>query len=201
MGKAFTGEERDKVKDKLRREGLVLLAQDGIRNVSIRELTKRAGIAQGGFYTFYKDKDEFVTDLVLLRIREKTDLMLETKEGSLEDPVKYISDILYREGMHLKENKAFNNHVSGSIEFFAKRDEPDNGEGREIYRNFLRKLVTYWEENGYRVECDIDGIIYSGVMGAVMFSNADLIPEEYFAGIYREYCDAQTKRYLHVAPK
>lgn len=198
MGKAFTERERENVREELRREGLKLLAQDGIRNVSIRELTRRVGIAQGGFYTFYKDKEEFVTDLILLRIREKTQLMLEHKEVSLENPAAYLTDLLYKEGMHLKENMAFNNRVSGSIEFFMKTKELDSGEGKEIYRVFLQKLISYWEANGYRIVCDIDGIISAGTMAAVLFSNAEIVPETYFQDIYRAYCESAISRFLKV---
>ena len=63
---AATGEDADRM--------TALLAENGIRNISIRQLTGEVGIAQGGFYTFYKDKDDFVEDLFLLRIREKTDI-------------------------------------------------------------------------------------------------------------------------------
>ena len=86
MGKAFTKEERQEVQEKLRRIGLRLLAENGIKNISIRQLTGEAGIAQGGFYTFYKDKDDFVEDLFLLRVKEKTDLMYENRESTVADP-------------------------------------------------------------------------------------------------------------------
>ena len=45
-------EEREELQEKLRRTGLKLLAENGIRNISIRQLTKEVGIAQGGFYSF-----------------------------------------------------------------------------------------------------------------------------------------------------
>ncbi len=198
MGKAFTGQERENVREALRREGLRLLAQDGIRKVSIRELTGNVGIAQGGFYTFYRDKEEFVTDLILLRIREKTQLMLDNREESLKDPAGYLSDLFYREGMHLKANMAFNNRISGTIEFFMKTKELDKGEGKEIYRRFLRQMIGYWEENGYRISCDVDGIVSAGIMAAILFTNADMVPEAYFSGIYRAYCDAQVSRFMKV---
>ena len=54
MGKAFTENEKIEVQEKLRRTGLRLLAEEGIRRVSIRELTKEAGIAQGGFIPFIR---------------------------------------------------------------------------------------------------------------------------------------------------
>ena len=198
MGKAFTDQERENVREALRREGLRLLVQDGIRKVSIRELTGNVGIAQGGFYTFYRDKEEFVTDLILLRIREKTQLMLDNREESLKDPAGYLSDLFYREGMHLKANMAFNNRISGTIEFFMKTKELDKGEGKEIYRRFLRQMIGYWEENGYRISCDVDGIVSAGIMAAILFTNADMVPEAYFSGIYRAYCDAQVSRFMKV---
>lgn len=198
MGKPFSQEEREQVQETLRRTGLKLLAENGIRNVSIRELTRQAGIAQGGFYTFYKNKEEFVIDLFLLRIREKTDAMLERKEETLKDPQKFVADLLYKEGMHLKENKAFNNQASGTLEFFSRYGGRAGSKSMAIYRTFLEKLIRYWEENGYTVECDVEGILNVGIMSSVLFSNAELIDEEYFSRIYREYCQSETARFLRV---
>ncbi|MBO4911244.1 MAG: TetR/AcrR family transcriptional regulator, partial [Butyrivibrio sp.] len=53
MGKAFSDKEREEIKEKLRRAGLKILAQTGIKDISIRDITKQVGIAQGGFYSFY----------------------------------------------------------------------------------------------------------------------------------------------------
>ena len=201
MGKPFSHEEREQVQDILRRTGLQLLAENGIRNVSIRELTRQAGIAQGGFYTFYKNKEEFVIDLFLLRIREKTDAMLAHKEDTLADPERFVAELLYKEGMHLKENRAFNNQASGTLGFFAKYGGRAGKKSMAIYRTFLEKLIRYWEENGYTVECDVDGILNVGIMGSVLFSNAGLIDEGYFEKIYREYCRSETARFLKIKGK
>ena len=95
MGKAFSEEERQEVQEKLRRIGLRLLAEDGIKNISIRQLTREAGIAQGGFYTFYQDKDDFVEDLFLLRIKEKTDAMYKKRKKTLDDPKGFIAGLIY----------------------------------------------------------------------------------------------------------
>ena len=62
MGKAFTDKERADVQGNLRRIGLKLFAEKGIKGVSIRDLTSEADIAQGGFYSFYKDKEDFLID-------------------------------------------------------------------------------------------------------------------------------------------
>ena len=165
--------------------------QVGVAHTDLREVWEGA---QGG----RTDKEELVTDLILLRIREKTQLMLDNREESLKDPAGYLSDLFYREGMHLKANMAFNNRISGTIEFFMKTKELDKGEGKEIYRRFLRQMIGYWEENGYRISCDVDGIVSAGIMAAILFTNADMVPEAYFSGIYRAYCDAQVSRFMKV---
>ena len=201
MGKPFSLEERAQVQERLRRTGLALLAENGIRNISIRELTRQAGIAQGGFYTFYKNKEEFVIDLFLLRIREKTDAMLAHKEETLADPERFVAELLFREGMHLKENKAFDNQVSGTLEFFTRYGGRAGKKSMAIYRDFLTSLIRYWEENGLTVECDVDGILNVGIMGSVLFSNAGLIDEDYFEKIYREYCRSGTARFLKIEGK
>lgn len=193
MGKAFTKEEREEVQEKLRRTGLKLLAKDGIRNISIRQLTSEVGIAQGGFYTFYKDKDEFVKDLFLLRIREKTDAMLKEKEKTLNDPRGFIAGLLYNEGMHLKENKAFVNSISDTVRFFTSEGRD---ESRELYRGFLRELIDYWEEAGYRIECDMDKLLSVGAAAGILFSNSEIIGEENFEEIYKVFCEAETDRFF-----
>jgi len=42
-----------------------------VRLLSISELTKRVGIAQGSFYNFWKDKDSLVIDLMACRSIQK----------------------------------------------------------------------------------------------------------------------------------
>lgn len=196
MGKAFTKEEREAVQEKLRRTGLKLLAEDGIKNISIRQLTKEVGIAQGGFYTFYRDKDEFVEDLFILRIREKTDAILDRKEKTLDDPRGFIVSLFYNEGMHLKENKAFVNSESDTISFFAREGRE---KGRDIYRSFLNKLITFWEDNGYRVECDRERLLSVAGAAAILFTNSELMDEDHFKDIYRVFCEAETDSFFRCS--
>jgi AcrR family transcriptional regulator len=193
MGRAFTSEEREAVQEKLRRTGLKLLAEDGIKNISIRQLTSKVGIAQGGFYTFYKDKDEFVEDLFLLRIKEKTDAILEEKERTLKDPREFIVNLIYKEGMHLKENRAFINSESDTISFFAREGRE---KGRELYRSFLNDLITFWEENGYRIECDREKLLSVAGAAAILFTNSELMDEDHFKDIYRVFCEAETDSFF-----
>ena len=53
MAKAFTEQERIQIKEKILETALDLFHDKGTKALSIAELTKRAGIAQGSFYNLF----------------------------------------------------------------------------------------------------------------------------------------------------
>ena len=196
MGKAFTQKEREEIQEKLRRAGLKVLAETGIRDIAIREVTKQAGIAQGGFYTFYKDKDDFVIDLMALRVKEKTDLMYEHRDKTAKDPRGFLVDLFYKEGMHLKENRAFNNDDGATLAFWERMSKRDEDVIGDTYMDFLAKMISYWEETGYAVKCDSRGLLNAGTAAGILFSNSHMIDKDYFEAIYRTFCEAQVDRFF-----
>ena len=50
MPKIYSVEKRQEIVNQLMMVGLELIRQNGIKKMSIHELTKRVGIAQGTFY-------------------------------------------------------------------------------------------------------------------------------------------------------
>lgn len=198
MGKAFSEEERIIVQEKLRRIGLKLFSQKGIKGVSIREVTKEAGIAQGGFYTFYEDKTDFITDIMELRIQEKLIILKEQADVSFKNPVGYITDLFYKEGMHLKDNKAFDNATSGTIEMFLHTDEAVRKRLRKHYVDYLKFMTDAWQKEGYKVELYEDSFAAMLRAAGIMITNASFIGEEHFAQIYRSFCESVVPMFLKV---
>lgn len=199
MGKAFTEDERASVQQRLMRAGLTLFAEKGIKGVSVRELTAQAGIAQGGFYSFYRDKDEFILALIELRITEKLDAMSERMEESLGDPVGYVADLFYREGMHLKSNKAFDNMISGTLDFFISQRGSMTDRIAALYRGYFERLAGFWRDSGLTVEADMDGLANMICAAGLLFSNASLMDEDYFDMIYKTFCISETAQFLRVS--
>lgn len=198
MGKAYSEEEKIEIKAKLREVGLKLFREKGIKKVSVRELTTQVGIAQGGFYTFYESKEDFMLDLLNLRIEEKL-LILEQKfPAALHDPVFFVTEILYESGMHLKENKAFNNVVSDSLKFFIDGRENDKQHLLQKYGEFMEKLAGYLTKHGFIVEMDLEGILSVVSAATILFSNADMLKEDYFEKIYRVFVDGQISQFFKV---
>ncbi len=199
MGKAFTDEERIVVQEKLRRTGLELFRENGIKGVSIRSLTSEAGIAQGGFYTFYKDKYDFLLDIIEFRIKEKLQVLREERDRSLNDPAGYLTEMMYMQGMHLTANKAFDNSISGTLDYYQSMDKKVTGRIRKLYRDFLEDLIAYWTENGYKVQADVDGLLWSIRMESFMITNASFMDPDYMSGILKAYCSSVVDKYISVS--
>lgn len=198
MGKAYSGEERTKIQEQLHKVGLRMFAEKGIKKMSIQELTQEVGIAQGGFYSFYDSKEAFLLALMKIRVDEKLALRYENKRDTIDDPVGYLVQMLYDEGIHLKENKAFNNSISDSINFFTRCGIEGRTQIGSSYLNYLHRLSEYWNKNGYHTEIDYDGLLNTITAAVILFSNADIMKEPYFAQIYFTFCDSSVRRFMIV---
>ncbi|MCR4657708.1 MAG: TetR/AcrR family transcriptional regulator [Lachnospiraceae bacterium] len=198
MGKAFTQEERMQVQEKLRRAGIRLFRDNGISGVSIRQLTAAAGIAQGGFYTFYRDKYDFLVDITELRVREKLAVMEKDKERSLEDPAAFLAEQMYSEGMRLTANKAFDNEISDTLGFYFSLDSETSGRIQRHYRVYLEKLIEYWQKNGFTVNADVDGLLAAVRMEGIMITNASYIDSAYMSKMYRAFCNCVVGEFMTV---
>jgi AcrR family transcriptional regulator len=64
MGRAFTEEEKIKIKTILLDKGRALFARKGLKNTSVEELTRVSGISLGSFYAFYDSKEELFFDIL-----------------------------------------------------------------------------------------------------------------------------------------
>ncbi len=199
MGKAFTEDERILVQEKLRRTGLKLFREQGIKGVSIRQLTAAAGIAQGGFYTFYKDKFDFLLDIIEFRINEKLADMKAQWDASLEDPSGYLAGQMYEEGMRLTQNKAFDNTISGTLDIYQNVDKETTGRIRSLYRKYYEELFTFWSKNGYKVKADLEGLLWAVRMESFMITNASSMDKDYMEKILESFCKSVVNDFLKVS--
>ena len=101
MARAFTEEERIKIKEKIMEAALDLFHDKGTKALSIAELTKRAGIAQGTFYNFWKDKEALIIEVLAYRSIQKLHNIEKEFPHSLKDPAAFLTDIVYRYSVDL----------------------------------------------------------------------------------------------------
>lgn len=200
MGKAFTEEEKEQIKTKLMDAAIVRFKEKGLKKVSIRELTQAAGIAQGGFYSFFDSKETLLAALVNKRISEKAQVLIEhlpeIPENTLHDPVKFISDQLYATGMHLKDNLIFNNIISDSMKILLGDNENLELNIVISIKTALIQMISYWKQHGITVTVDTKGLRGLVKAAAVLFMNVDIIGAEVFPDLYYSFVTENTKRYI-----
>lgn len=202
MGKAFTEEEKEAIRLRLQEEGLKKFKEKGLKKVSVRELTQAAGIAQGGFYTFYESKEALLLDCVNRRISEKMkaflDMPKENYPKEMRDPVGFLAERFYVTGMHLKDNLVFHNLISDSVNILLGDSENLEQNSIRMIKMLMVHLISWWKEHGLTVEVDTKGLRAFMKAAAVLFMNEEIIGKQYFPELYRSFVYENTKRYFQV---
>ncbi|WP_373482925.1 TetR/AcrR family transcriptional regulator [Acetobacterium sp.] len=82
MPKIYSNEKRQEIANQLMMVGLELIRRNGLKKMSIHELTKRVGIAQGTFYNFFNSKEMLVyalADSYQQSINDKLEEIIQAK--------------------------------------------------------------------------------------------------------------------------
>ena len=74
-----TPEENERIrqasKEKIRAAAMELFIKQGYYATSISDIAKQAGISKGLLYSYYKGKEELLSEMVEARIREVVEVM------------------------------------------------------------------------------------------------------------------------------
>lgn len=60
----FSEDEQAQIYESLMAAGLAIAREAGLRKLTVARAARRAGIATGSFYSFYRSKEEFVVELI-----------------------------------------------------------------------------------------------------------------------------------------
>ncbi len=191
MGKAFSEEEKQTIRKKLLETGVEMFHGNSIKTINIRRLTLRAGISQGGFYSFYKDKDEFVLDVMRYRLSLRIANAVKVFSQSEEDPAGFMSMFMIDFLIDMMPGT-----YSEMFNMSVKQSEKPGVRNITLFREFLEKLGNYWKGQNVPVEMDIEGLC--GVMSGafVLLIHCGMIDSEYFEEIFRAFIDTGVKKYL-----
>lgn len=196
MAKAFSEEEKELIKTKIMETALDLFHDKGTKALSIQELTRRVGIAQGSFYNFWKDKDALVLDVMRYRSKEKLEIVEQRFDESLKDPVGFLTQIIYVNSMDLMKKGEEQSVYSQSFAILSRADlEAENRVG-VVYRDFIEKLAAYWKEHGVVKEVDVQGLVNVYTGSFVLFANAVQFDREYFEKIFRIFIENTVSEFI-----
>lgn len=198
MGKAFTPEEKTAIKIKLMETALELFHDQGVKTLNIRELTKRAGIAQGTFYRFWEDKDALVLDVMKYRARQKLDAVIPHFPDSLADPAGFLSRQIYDWCMDLKEKVDTQPLYKQSMTLLRRQSEEDVNRVSAIYCEFLQQLADYWIQNGATQKVDVSGLLNVFIGVSVLFADAAQFDRDYFDRIFFTFIESGIRQFLVI---
>lgn len=196
MPKAFSEEEKKQIKNQILITAVELFHDKGTKSINIQELTRRAGIAQGSFYSFWKDKDALIMDVMLYRSRQKLDIAEKEFEASLHDPIGFLSESIYRYSMDLLNKCREQPVYSQSFAILSRSNSLSENRVGAIYKEFLSKLAAYWVEHRAVQSMDVQGLINVITACPVLLSNAGQFDPEYFDEIFKSFLQSTIRNYI-----
>lgn len=196
MPKAFSEEEKEHIKNQILETAVELFHDKGTKSINIQELTRRAGIAQGSFYSFWKDKDALIMDVMLYRSRQKLDIAEKEFEASLHDPIGFLSESIYRYSMDLLNKCREQPVYSQSFAILSRSNSLSENRVGAIYKEFLSKLATYWVEHNAVQSVNVQGLINVITACPVLLSNAGQFDPEYFDEIFKSFLQSTIRNYI-----
>lgn len=196
MPKAFSEEEKEQIKNQILETAVELFHDKGTKSINIQELTRRAGIAQGSFYSFWKDKDALIMDVMLYRSRQKLDIAEKEFEASLHDPIGFLSESIYRYSMDLLNKCREQPVYSQSFTILSRSNSLSENRVGAIYKEFLSKLAAYWVEHNAVQSVNVQGLINVITACPVLLSNAGQFDPEYFDEIFKSFLQSTIRNYI-----
>ena len=199
MGKAYSEEEKEKIHQQLLEEGIKLFHENGKKTLSIRELTKRVGISQGGFYNFYESKEELIIEIANLRISQKLTKIMEEMDDSQMEPVEYFRKVLYDYTMDQAVKARHSQMYRDMLDLMAERNGMSDEKSRKGMIGLFQRLKQYGEERGQRIEIDEKGLCNLVQSCYILLLNQFQLEETYFSTILQALIQEGSARFIHIS--
>lgn len=198
MAKAFTEEEKIKIKESIMETALDLFHDKGTKSLSISELTKRVGIAQGSFYNFWKDKESLIIDLMSYRSIQKLENIEREFSNSLMNPKKFLSEIIFKYSIGIIEKIKTQPIYHEAFRIFLSQDSKKVNRVENLYGDFLDRLIDYWYKNNVVKSVDKQGLSNAFVGSFVLCSNYFHFNKDTFEEVLNIYIQSIVFKYIEI---
>lgn len=156
MPKIYSNEKRQEIKNKLLQVGLELIKQQGLRKMSIQELTKKVGIAQGTFYNFFTSKEMLVyelADIYQKKLNHKLEAIIQSKGYLERNDLRELYDKMFLKD----ENNVYRFLTRADFQILSTRLSSDYFDKiTDVKKEMERNLLNVREKKEH---CDLDAVI------------------------------------------
>ena len=196
MGKAYTSDERSDIRVRIMEAALELYHENGSKTLNIREIAKKAGISQGGFYNFWSDKDSLVLDVMKYRASQKLDMIKPLFKGSERDPVGFLSSQICAWCTDMKEKLDTKPIYREGMDFLQNTTGEKSSRFLSLYSDFLNDLKDHWVKKEAIVSMDIAGVTNVITSVSILLSNSEKIDDKYFEDLIGSFSVSSLKKYV-----
>ncbi len=95
MARAFSEEEKTKIKESLLNAAQDLISRQGVQKTTVDEIVEECHIAKGSFYAFYKTKELLFWDVILRWHSELEDMMFSRMQKITKITEENLSEFIY----------------------------------------------------------------------------------------------------------
>ena len=198
MGKAFTEEEKKIIKERIKTECYHLFLEKGIKKTNIEDITKRVGIAKGGFYNFYTNKEEVLYDLMDDDMEQQIQNALSHMEESTENPKEALLEMIRHHCKHMRDRKAVWMREPDIMEILSRKSLKDNIRITERNRAVLQKYRDFWLKQGSIKSMDLEKLLCLFYMSEVMYINREYIISEEFDTVFEQCIKQMIDNYVKL---
>ena len=132
-------------KETLLRVGERLFAQQGYRDVSIKDITSSAGLGMGSFYTYFPSKEAFYSE-ILDDIERRGVREIERRVNSLRSPLFRLKALFRYASLGLRSNEILRGIYTGEKRFLYPGLEDRIQKGNALFSRIETMLGEILEE-------------------------------------------------------
>ena len=148
-----------------------LFMAKGFKNTSIADITGRAGISVGSFYTFYKSKEAVFLDVFIAESNSLNERVV--REVDLDgDPVYVIKEIIFKLFAGAQENRVlrewFNRDVYRKLEkYLQQQGRPETPE-YDFSNELFTRIIDAWQNEG-KIRRDMDSSLILAMLNSFQY--------------------------------
>lgn len=186
MGKAYTQEEREELRIKIKECGKKIFEKDGFKNFRIKELTGEVGISLGGFYTFFESKEALYREII---DDEKKRIYIKIIEWVKEDnikPIDFFKNVAEILPEKSRKNKLYDIDKDTPYSLTSELifDIGENNKNDNLI--FINRLREIWESRNYTLRKTNEELLGILSMLGAMSMQYNTMNSQVFETLYRE---------------
>jgi AcrR family transcriptional regulator len=168
MPKAFSPEEKERIRSLLLEKGGELFARFGLRKTNIEDLTHAAGISKGAFYDFFPSKEALFLALLNGVEQAQREKIAQFKLDPDLSPAENLKAVL-RFAFRYWENSDLNRILSKEDYAYLLRKLPPGALAENLHsdESFILGMIELWKQAGLPMARDTDTTM--GLMYALFF--------------------------------